>query len=323
MYIPAADTLETARVVHSALEWSAIGFFAGVVACDVCLHLIGDNEGFRIEAWHARRSILAARGRTVTFTWWPACQTGIGVKGFLRTQSLVWFGLAIILEAIALPYSRRIDELADLELTASSKQIASALTKAGNANREAGQAIREAAQLRLKATELEEGLLQQGPRDVLLGKHSETLVDALLRFKGQRVQVRKCQSEPEVLGTANQLIAIFKRAGWSVAPGSPDWGESNCGYDPTASVSGIWIGTPSATPSAETRERAKALVGFLKSIPLTVTPHSVRPDTVRAEAGSSIPGQYDDPDSIVVVVLVHPFERNKQTPPSGPSVLRF
>ena len=219
MYIPAADTLETARVIHSFLEWSAIGFFAGVVACDVFLHLMGDEEGFHVEAWGARKSQVTLCRRTLMFTWWPACKSGLGVKGLLKTQSLVWFGLAIILEAAALPYSERIDELADRELSNSGKQIAAALARAGGANKEAGLARKTAGESDERSKKLEGSnkqigidleaekqktarfqrdadearlalssqIKEQGPRWRLLKQAREELVSALLPFSGQHV----------------------------------------------------------------------------------------------------------------------------------------
>ena len=184
---------------------------------------------------------------------------------------------------------------------------------------EAALANKRTAELQLKATELEEGLLQQGPRDLLLyGKRSNTLVDALRRFKGQKVQIRRCVfPDVEVLDTAKRLMALFEAAGWIVSPGSPDWGESNC-LMPDPTVSGIWIGTPSTIPNKETLGRATQLLGFLGNIPLAATAHSVLPSAGSAKQSEQ---RYDDPDSIVVVVLAHAFERNKQTPPPTPSVL--
>lgn len=174
------------------------------------------------------------------------------------------------------------------------------------ADDDAANAKRDTAQLQLRATELEEQILEQGPRDLLLyGKRADMFVGALREFKEQKVEIRRCQfNGNEVLDTAKRLVSIFKLAKWRVSPRSPDWGESNCVLPPNPSTpTGLWIGSPSTTPTPATRQRIGKLLEFLKKIPLAAIPHFVRPDTVRGENGQSIPERYDDPDSIVVVVL--------------------
>lgn len=196
--------------------------------------------------------------------------------------------------------------------------------EAGLARKDAGDANREAAKLRIRAEELEEQILELGPRDLLLyGKREETLVNSLRQFKGQKVQVRICVfANNEVRDTAERLTALFKIAEWTVSPHSPDWGESNCLLPPNLTStglppSGIWVGTPSATPSGVTRGRVRKLVEFLSGVPLLATLHTVRPETVRAGPDrTSIQGRYDDPESIVVVVLSHSFERAKPPTPT-------
>ena len=174
---------------------------------------------------------------------------------------------------------------------------------------------------------LEERTLELGPRDLLLyGKREEAFMIGLRQFKGQKVQVRICIfGNNEVRDTAERLTALFKIAEWKVSPWSPDWGESNCLMTPPNSSTmpaGIWVGMPNVTPNAVTQGRARKLLELLKEIPLVATLHSVRPDTGRlGPSRTTIQGRYEDPDSIVVVVLSHSFERNKMpTPTNGPMV---
>lgn len=177
-------------------------------------------------------------------------------------------------------------------------------------NERAARASRDAAELQVKANELEEQLLEQGPRNLLLyGNREEKFMNAISQFKGQKVQVRICPfGINEVRDTAERLTALFKSAGWDVSPHSSDWGESNCMIlapnEPTPM--GIWVGTPNSRPTLETQKRAKELVGSLGQIPLAASLHPVRVETARAsESRVNIQGQYGAPDDIVVTILGH------------------
>jgi len=194
------------------------------------------------------------------------------------------------------------------------------------AETDAGEAKLRAAELELQTTKLEERTLELGPRDLLLyGKREEAFMNGIRQFKGQKVQIRICIfNNNEVRDTAERLTALFKLADWKVSPWSPDWGESNCLMPPESLATGfgIWVGTPSAVPNAVTQGRAKKLLELLQSIPLLAKLHKVRPDTGRAESGKTIEERYDDPDSLVVVVLSHSFERSKMPiPTTGPMIV--
>ena len=208
---------------------------------------------------------------------------------------------------------------ADTALRAHDSQILA------QAETDAGDAKFRAAELESQTATLEERTLELGPRDLLLyGKREEAFMNGLRQFKGQKVQVRICVfGNHEVRDTAERLTALFKLAEWNVSPLSPDWAESNCLVMPpnsSAISDGIWVGMPSATPDSVTQGRARKLLELLKAIPLVAMLHVVRPDTGRSgSSGTTIQGRYDDPDSIVVVVLSHSFERNKApTPTNGP-----
>jgi len=153
----------------------------------------------------------------------------------------------------------------------------------------------------------EQEVLEQGPRDLMLSaKRSETLVNSLGQFKGQKVQIRKCQfNDKEAGDTATRLTALFELARWDVSMHSPQWGESNCLIDdPTAS--GIWIGIPNHRPEPRTQEITQQLLQFFRNVPLTAILHAVHSEVARGESGRNIVAQYGDADSIVVVVLAHP-----------------
>jgi hypothetical protein len=105
----------------------------------------------------------------------PAYQDTISVRGFLKTLSLVGFGLAILLEAAALPYGDAADEFSDEELARSTKQIVASLRVSTAANartaaleKEAAVLGKEAAVLRKEAEDERHARLEQGPRGVLL-----------------------------------------------------------------------------------------------------------------------------------------------------------
>jgi hypothetical protein len=176
-------------------------------------------------------------------------------------------------------------------------QAAESNKKAGEANERAAKATLDAAQLRVRAEELEEQILEQGPRDLLLyGKREESFTNYLRTFNGQKIQVRICVfGNNEVRDTAERLTVLFDKAEWVVSPHSPNWGESNCLLvGPNEPIPfGIWVGTPNPRPTLRTHERAKELVRFLGQIPLVASLHRVGIETARAsESRESINEQY-------------------------------
>ena len=205
--------------------------------------------------------------------------------------------------------------------------IADLNNQAAKSNERAAEASRRAEELQVKADGLEEEILEQGPRDLLLyGKREEKLFQSISQFKGQKVQVRKCVfGDNEVRDTAERLTTLFKRSGWDVSAHSPNWGESNCAFvGPNDSTPcGIWVGTPNSHPTSETQERAKELVGYLGQVPLTASLHHVGIETARSsESRTSIEEQYGAPDSIVVTILWHPSGRRRlgSSTPISPSL---
>jgi hypothetical protein len=176
-------------------------------------------------------------------------------------------------------------------------------------NLKAARFEKDAADLQARNLQLEEQILEQGPRDLLLyGKREEDFLNSIRQFAGQKVQIRICQSIDEVRDTADRLTVLFGEAGWTVSPHSPEWGESNCGFvgpnEPAAS--GVWVGMPNLHPTPTTRERSGELIRYLSEIPLATKAHLVGIETVRANKSKQWISTYGDADSIVVIVLEHP-----------------
>jgi hypothetical protein len=231
-------------------------------------------------------------------------------KKLAKVGSIVLvIGLAISLSALIGTNEYFNGTIADLNL------------KASQAKERGDTANLEAERLRLRAEELEERILEQGPRDLILyGKRADALVNGLTQFKGQKVQVRICQfNDKEIRDTAERLTALFRLAKWGVSPGSPDWGESNCTFPPDSSwiEAGLWVGMPSASPTALTRERAGKLLELLKAVPLAAKLHKVRPETARSGPEKPNVEIYAAPDSIVVVVFPHSSPSPTSPPAHG------
>ena len=85
--------------------------------------------------------------------------------------------------------------------------------------------------LEVKALSLQKEILQMGSREnLLVGDARQRLVDALLPFAGQSVEVRfgvstfglvsnvQDPAGPDTLGLANSLIRVFTDAQWNVLP---------------------------------------------------------------------------------------------------------
>jgi len=236
----------------------------------------------------------------------------------LRRDSLEGFASWILIAGLAISLGALVGTNEHFNST-----IADLNNQAAKSNERAAQASLEAAQLRIRADELEEELLEQGPRNLLLyGKREEKFMNSIRQFKGQKVQIRLCVfGNNEVRETAERLTVLFKSAGWIVSPHSPSWGESNCLFvgpnEPTPS--GIWVGTPSTHPAQATKERAKEVIKFLNEIPFAATLHPVRAETARASPfRTSIQAKYDAPDAIVVTVLEHPS--SQATPHNSTSI---
>jgi hypothetical protein len=228
MNLPEWDTLETVEAIHSFVERWALGFFAGVVICDLLLHFLEESKKMVwAVGWPEHTLKINVRQRMWTAKW-PAYSDTISLKRLLKKISWLGFATAILLEIIALPYSERIDDLSKQELTNSQKQAAASFQKsveaneyagianvsAGKANERASKDEKEAARLekeaegeRLARVKLE-ALIQ--PRDL---RDPSTLTDACRPFHGHKVQVMTYLMDSEAWWLAQQIIMALGNGG--------------------------------------------------------------------------------------------------------------
>jgi hypothetical protein len=234
VYPPGSDTLEVARTVHSFIEWSAILSFVAVVACDVILHLIGDNK--RLETfvrWKQREWSFDVRGRIWTAKL-PKYEGRLSAKALLKVLSLLGFGVAIGLEFVALPYSDRIDELSRAEIDQAGKQTIKALTFAISANREAKLAGERAAKLERENLLLHE---QIDPRR-LSGAQRSRMLNSLRGSDSYTVVVASSPFLSEPLDFAHDLFFFFRdEVHWNALSGF--WSHTDVG---------VFVGTTSGEP---------------------------------------------------------------------------
>lgn len=267
----------------------------------VCTGLVG--IGLLMEApeiWHDVREAIGRKSRELKYWLAPSIDRKEYPTPSARVKVLAAVGwVLIVLGVMGEGVSEGFVHKYDTALSTLNDTLIAETQREASANE------KEAAQLRLKAEELEEQILEQGPRDLLLyGKREESFTNSIRQFKGQKVQVRICVfGNNEVRDTAERLTALFKKAEWDVSPHSPKWGESNCMLvGPNEPIpSGIWVGTPNPRPTPRVRERAKELVRCLSQIPLAATLHRVGIETARSsESRESINEQYGDPGSMRV-----------------------
>jgi hypothetical protein len=159
--------------------------FAGVVACDLAVHLMEDADGpVWTLGWDTRT--VGTRVRVTI----PSYSGRISLRAITKLLGLLGFGAAIGLEIVALQYSERVDDLAALESGASEQRIGRALLKAGEANR-------DAAQLRAAIAD----------RD-LSPKQQDDIRSSIKPFAGKTVYIRSYPNDSE----AARLIIEIKTA---------------------------------------------------------------------------------------------------------------
>ena len=210
MALPGSLSLSSVIEIHAALEGVAVGFFVALVVFDVLAHL---NE---------KRKIIFER------------------------IALVSFGIAVLAEVAAYPYSRRIDTLSseanavlNKEAGDARKDAGVAMERASNANERASKNEKEAAGLRKAAEDehlgrvrLQERLVWQGPRDIAIFAAEGRFKNSLKRFAGQRFRdsvgsedmpKRGLVNFSEVVLAENSLMVVLSHSGWIVVvtPPSP------------------------------------------------------------------------------------------------------
>jgi len=177
MSLPWSDSLETVEAVHSFLESWALWFFAAVVVCDVILKFPKDEPTWNFTI-NERRIRISLRNRVLTVTL-PGFTSPLSLKRLLGVLSLLGFGLAILFEIAAFPYSERIISFSNQELSNSQKQIVASLQKSI-------EAMRGEEELRSENLKLE-ALVQ--PRSIPLAERIK-FRDVLRKFKCRAVSVQ-------------------------------------------------------------------------------------------------------------------------------------
>lgn len=199
------NTLEVARAFHSFLELFSVWSFMGVVACDILLRFIGEKKGWTWTVrWQERRFTVDSGKYTFTLFRLPAHNELVSAKSLLKTNSLIWFAFAIMLEFATHRYSERIDALTDEELSVSQKQIGAALITSSRAIE--------------RATTLE-SIIQ--PR-YLTDEETQQIKEGLKTIPGSDLMIGSHWIDAESARLARQIKAALNSAGIGRKPGNPE-----------------------------------------------------------------------------------------------------
>ncbi len=176
--IPDCNSLDSVRQAHSLLEATALVFFALLVLFDVLAHLSKDENK----------------------------------KTLLEKIGLGFFAVAVLAEIIAYPYGQRNDALSariigslDAKASEADHKSDSAISKSGAAETKANASDKKTDVIEkrldsasIKMGKLEDDILAQGPRWLLLERGENVFIKALKPFRGQRVTVVTCgNGDPE------------------------------------------------------------------------------------------------------------------------------
>jgi hypothetical protein len=257
MNLPWWDSLETVKVVHSFFESWALLFFAGVVICDVTLAFLSQSSDLEWPVrWNERifRLSLSKRSWTAIV---PAFSSSLCPYRLLRALSLLWFGIAILLEIAALPYSNRTDELSNQEVLYSQKQTFSSLEKAA-------QAVRATEELRNENLQL---ALQIQDRHVT-PEQSKEMLGILRPYSGTNISIGFLQDTgSDSRSYSIEVAEVFCKAKWSVF--------QPIGISNSTPIRGFLIDLKSGSPSdsrlADIVRQALVLTGFPTTKPLEPT----------------------------------------------------
>jgi hypothetical protein len=192
--LPEWDTLETVEAVHSFLEYWALGFFGGVVICDVLLQFLEGSNRFVWNVVCRERSVRVGLRKRTWIVKRPEFRDSVSLKRIIKWLSLIGFGLAILLEIFALPYSERIDELSKQGAENGQKQITASIQKS----------------LELASENLKlEALIQ--PRDLSV-EQQDTIAKSLYRYTGRFVLIWTYPSDAEGDRLAILIQETLKRS---------------------------------------------------------------------------------------------------------------
>ncbi len=186
------NTIESVRKVHNALEGGALAFFALLVLFDVLGHLSEDEHPARAK-----------------------CFERVGL----------WcFGIAVLAEIVAFPYSERNDALS-IEQDARQKDKIATLDNSTQALKTTAETARKQAEDEAAARiKVEKRLIWQGPRDGLLYGAQDLFNERLKPFTGQTVATEVCGPQAfdqggmpgEAMLAENALSRVLIHAGWKV-----------------------------------------------------------------------------------------------------------
>jgi hypothetical protein len=208
-------------------------------------------------------------------------------------------------------FSGHLQTINDGEYATLNKEAGDARRDAGTANERAGGAIERAAHLEMEAALLRNELDAQGPRSVLLsgGKRAH-FISTLRPFKGQKVSIRVCLpawNTDEARQLIIRLYSTVKEAGWDMTGNELNGANSPAGVDGAVAAclgSGMWVGLNSEAKSPQrTKDAERALLSAFKSIPLAASLHADFNSDTRMNGYP----RANDPDTILIVVLLHPI----------------
>jgi hypothetical protein len=168
------NSMETVQSVHAWLEGGALVFFAGLVVFDVLAHLKTGNE-----------------------------------KQFEKI-GLVCFAVAIFMEIIAYPYSRKYDQLASMRIAE--------LNEHASANEKEAALLRKVAQDEsLARLRLEAELAWRR-----ISKESQsTTASRLARLSSQMAQISYSAADLEAESFASDIASALRAANWKVLEPQP------------------------------------------------------------------------------------------------------
>ena len=202
-------------------------FFAGVVICDLVIHLLEDLEKPPLNiGWQENVFTVRIKGRILPVKW-PSYSDTISLKRLLKKLSWSWFALAILLEIFAFPYSERIDDLSKQELTTAQKQAEASFDNSVKANERAGDAIRAASNNEREAARLEKEAeherlsrvkleAQIQPRELTLAQQMD-IASACKRFSGHTIEIRSYVLDGEGWRLAQEIKAALEVGGIHVS----------------------------------------------------------------------------------------------------------
>jgi len=290
------NSLDAVRRTHNYLEGGALLFFALLVLFDVLAHLSEDQD-------HQRAKLL-------------------------ERIALWCFGLAVLAEIAAFPYSHRNDTLSGQQDSDQKAQIAKLenstqrlKTDAENAKVRSGELERGLEEERQKTARfqkeadvarlaLERQLKTQGPRWALLEERKTTFIEDLKPFAGQPVTVVECGAwgsvAPESFRLEQDLLSLLGKEGAGWAMGYRSWARCPAGGATSNGGNGVIV---NSTASAGVMNAAKALHGTLNKLAISTIMHQLPTnlsDALVAVFGAGSPEDLARKDATQIFLLIGP-----------------